>query len=478
MMYKRRHVQPEFEPFYLPFGGHLYSDNRWVQLAKLIPWNEIEKKYEKNFAESGMGAPAKSVRVALGALIIKEKLKISDEETVEQIQENPYLQYFLGFHGFRVEAPFEASMMVYFRKRFTVEDMVWIQELIAKSTKEKEKKKGDTEKGPPSNSGKLIVDATVVPADIKYPTDVNLLDEAREKSEQIIDALYVPLRGKEQKPRTYRQKAHWEYLRFAKKRKHTERAWRKAIGKQLRYVQRNLRTIQDLSSRVGLRGLSRREYRDLLVVAELVRQQDYMYRNGTHVVSDRIVSISQPHVRPMVRGKLSAPVEFGAKISVSVVQGFCFVDRLSWDNYNESGDLQGQIEKFKDRFGHYPVSVHADKLYRNRSNIQYCKDLGIRLSGPALGRPTSDSKALWAQMKQQRQDEADRVEIEGKFGVGKRKYSLSRILEKLPVTSATAICVIFLVMGLEKALRLLFSLLRRAGRFGLFQPLYVQGAVA
>ncbi len=476
MMYKRRHQQPEFEPFYLPFGGHLLSDNRWVQLAKLIPWEEIEKKYEKNFAESGMGAPAKSVRIALGALIIKEKLKLSDEETVEQIRENPYLQYFLGYLGYQEEAPFEASMMVYFRKRFTLEDMMWIQELIAKNTKEKTK--GDTDKDPPSNSGKLIVDATVVPADIKYPTDVNLLDEAREKSERIIDALYFPLRGKEQKPRTYRQRAHWDYLRFVKKRKHTERAWRKAIGKQLRYVQRNLRTIQHLSSRVGLGGLSRREYRDLLVVGELVRQQEYLYRNHTHVVSDRIVSISQPHVRPMVRGKLSAPVEFGAKISVSVVQGFCFVDRLSWDNYNESGDLKGQIETFKNRFGHYPSSVHADKLYRNRGNIQYCKDLGIRLSGPALGRPKSDSKALSAQMKQQRQDEADRVEIEGKFGVGKRKYSLSRILEKLPVTSATAICVVFLVMGLEKALRLLFSLIRRAAFFGSFQVAWLQKTAA
>jgi hypothetical protein len=229
---------------------------------------------------------------------------------------------------------------------------------------------------------------------------------------------------------------------------------------------------------MGLMVLGRREYRDLLVIGELVRQQEYLFTNHTHVVPDRIVSISQPHVRPMVRGKLSAPVEFGAKISVSVVQGFCFVDRLSWDNYSESGDLKGQIEKFKDRFGHYPSSVHADKLYRNRGNLQYCKDLGIRLSGPALGRPMTDGKVLRAQMKQQRQDEADRVEIEGKFGVGKRRYSLSRILEKLPVTSATAICVIFLVMGLEKALRLLFSLLRRAILFGLFQPLCAQKAVA
>lgn len=124
---------------------------------------------------------------------------------------------------------------------------------------------------------------------------------------------------------------------------------------------------------------------------------------------------------------------------------------------------------FKNRFGHYPASVHADKLYRSRGNLQYCKSLGIRFSGPTLGRPKRDIKALKAQMKQQHQDDVDRVEIEGKFGVGKRKYSLGRILEKLSDTSATAICVVFLVMGLERALRLLFSLLREVARLLVFQ---------
>jgi IS5 family transposase len=178
-MYRSKAAQPEFESFYLPFGGHLKSDNRWVRMAKLIPWNEVEKKYEKHFAESGMGAPAKNVRIALGALLIKERLGLSDEETVEQIRENHYLQYFLGFESYRDEAPFEASMMVYFRKRFTLEDMVWIQEQIAKRAKAKEEKGKSSD--PPENGGKLIVDATVAPADIKYPTDVNLLDEARRK---------------------------------------------------------------------------------------------------------------------------------------------------------------------------------------------------------------------------------------------------------------------------------------------------------
>jgi hypothetical protein len=423
-MYRKQVQHPEFESFYLPFGGHLRSDNRWVRMAKLIPWAEAEKRYEKLFADSGMGAPAKNVRIALGALIIKERLGLSDEETVEQIRENPYLQYFLGYEGFREEAPFEASMMVHFRKRLGMEDLNWVQERIAQRVQQKQNKPKDED--PPGNGGKLIVDATVAPADIKYPTDVNLLNEAREKTERIIDTLHEPLRGKEVKVRTYRCRARQDYLRFAKKRKHTEREWRKAIGKQLRYVQRNLRHIQQLASRVGLGKLSRRQVRDLLVVQELVRQQQLMHRERTHAVAGRIVSLSQPHVRPIVRGKLSEPVEFGAKLSVSVVDGFCYVDRLSWENYNESADLSEQIERYRARCGHYPASVHADKVYRTRDNLRYCKDRLIRLSGPALGRPAKDPAQSKAQRRQQRLDERVRVGIEGKFGVSKRKYSLCR----------------------------------------------------
>ncbi len=177
----RKHVQhPEFESFFLPFGGHLDSDNRWVRMAKLIPWTEVEQRYEKLFADSGMGAPAKNVRIALGALIVKERLGLSDEETVEQIRENPYLQYFLGYESYRSEAPFEASMMVHFRKRLGMEDLNWVQEKIAQRAQKKTEKPKDTD--PPGNGGQLIVDATVAPADIKYPTDVNLLNEAREKA--------------------------------------------------------------------------------------------------------------------------------------------------------------------------------------------------------------------------------------------------------------------------------------------------------
>ena len=118
----RRVEQPPTPPenFQLPFEGKLAEDNRWVIMASLIPWSEFEEEYAENFSAE-MGAPAKPFRVALGSLIIKEKLGISDRETVEQIRENPYLQYFVGLTVYSNEAPFEASMLVHFRERINLD---------------------------------------------------------------------------------------------------------------------------------------------------------------------------------------------------------------------------------------------------------------------------------------------------------------------------------------------------------------------
>ena len=461
VIYRKQVKQPEFEDFYLPFGGKLRSDNRWVGLTKLVPWEEIETQYAENFADSGMGAPAKAARMALGALIIQTKLGLTDEETVAQIQENPYLQYFLGYESYRDEKPFDSSMMVYFRKRLNLKELSEINELIhgkyskkSGGAKDKDKEDKGGSDGQSLKQGKLIVDASCAPADIRYPTDLSLLGEAREKSERIIDRLHEPLRGKEKKVRTYRKKARRDYLRAAKRRKLSAKELRKAIGKQLRYLNRDLKHIHSLAGRSSLGRLKRKDYRDLLVISELYRQQNQMYEKGTRRIEGRIVSISQPHVRPIVRGKASAPVEFGAKLSVSLVGGYAFVDRLSWENYNEAGDLIGQIETYKQRFGIYPESVHADQIYRNRENRAYCKSHGIRLSGPRLGRPKKEIDR--EESKLTRQDELDRNAIEGKFGQGKRRFGLDCIRAKLSVTSGSMIALTFLVMNLEKLLSEVF----------------------
>ena len=449
-----------FENFYLPFGGKLRIANRWVILSKQIPWQEIEQQYAVLFEDSGTGNPAKSARIALGALIIKERLGTTDRETVEQIRENPYLQYFLGFPEYKDEEPFHHSLMSHFRKRFNKDTLARINESIVFNSRDQEKKgepQDDSSNDTPSdNRGKLIVDATCTPADITYPTDLKLLNEAREKTEEIIDVMHHSLIGEKSKPRTYRQKARKDYLAIVKQKRPGYKKIRKAIRKQLGYLKRNLQTIDYMASEGLLKYLSRRLYRLVLVIKELYRQQLWMYENRSHRISDRIVSLYQPQVRPIVRGKAKSPVEFGAKISVSLVDGFSFVDTLSWDAFNESADLVAQVEHYHRRFGCYPESIHADKIYRTRENRRYCKDKGIRLSGRPLGKPqqvTASNKAQLEQARhQRRQDELDRIAIEGKFGQAKRRFTLDRVMAKLAETSEAVIMVSFIVMNLEKIL--------------------------
>jgi hypothetical protein len=128
----------------------------------------------------------------------------------------------------------------------------------------------------------------------------------------------------------------------------------------------------------------------LLVLTEVYRQQQWLFNNNKQSIEDRIVSLSQPHIRPIVRGKAGKSVEFGAKLSASCFEGYVFLDRMSWDNFNESGDLKAQVEAYHRFTGYYPESVHADRIYRTRENRAWCKEKGIRISEPPLGRPPAN----------------------------------------------------------------------------------------
>jgi transposase, IS5 family len=475
----RANRQPELPDFYLPFGGKLEADNRWIKLAQIIPWHLVEQDYRANFADSGMGAPAKESRIALGALIIKERLGVTDEETVYQIRENPYLQYFLGLHEYLRDNPFDPSMMVHFRKRIRPEtlekiNLAIIQNSRGQATPTHDPPASPPDQTPPSNedtstipntnpdaspNGKLLIDATCTPADITYPTDLKLLNDAREKTERIIDDLHLAMPGKVSKPRTYRKKARRDFLTVALSKKPKATKIRTAIGKQLRYIKRNLGHIHRmLDNGASLSDLTAYWHKCLMVIHTLNDQQLEMYQQHRHRCADRIVSISQPHVRPIVRGKLSQRVEFGAKISASHVDGFIMIDKFSWDAYNETSDLSDQAESYRQRFGHYPVSIHADKIYQTHANRAWCKERGIRLSGKPLGRPRQLTRE---EKRQQRQDETDRIPIEGKFGNAKRKGTLQRVMAKLAVTSQTVITIGLIVLNLDAVLRILRALIQQ-----------------
>lgn len=482
MIRYRSQNQLSLDEFDWPFQVALDKDNRWVRLSACIPWDELAAAYYQSMSTT-QGRPGKDARLVIGAVIIKHKLCLSDEETVAQIQENPYLQYFVGLPGYQMAAPFAPSLLVDIRKRMGEAVFEGFQQSLVAAVEARKAAirppaaPAQADRGvsdddePPSNSppsssqesatqpdepqGKLILDATVAPQAIRYPTDLSLLNEAREFSEQIIDQLY-PHSGLQHKPRTYRQKARRDYLAIAKRRRPPARLQRKGIRQQLQYLRRNLKHIGTLLAQfpVGERlPLPNWLLHRYWVIQHLYEQQEEMYRTKTRRCDHRIVSISQPHVRPIVRGKLDKPVEFGAKLSVSLTgDGLACVDKLRWEAFHEGHDLPAQVEAYRQRHGHYPGVVLGDPVYGTRENRRWLKARGIRFAGKPLGRPKKETDANREQLKQdkarRREEYRQRIPVEGKFGQGKNGYRLSYIRAKRADTSFAWINSIFLVMNL------------------------------
>jgi len=448
--------QMSLEGFTLPFGGRLNPENRWVKLSRKIPWDELAKAYHTRLT-ADRGRPAKNARIVIGAVIIKHKLTLSDEETVLQIQENPYLQYFIGLSRYQEEPAFAPSLFVEIRRRMGSEVFAAFEKaILAEMEKSRKKQKSDKkDQDPPSHKGKLVIDATVAEQAIRYPTDLGLLNESRERTEQLIDELAKEIGVK--KPRTYRKQAKKRYLTIAKNKKPGRKLIRLGIRQQLQYLRRNLSHMDRLLDACGGFPLSPRKQKLYWVIQQVYSQQMSMYRNRSCRCDDRIVNIHQPHVRPIIRGKAKSRTEFGAKISVSLVDGIAMVDHLGWDAFNESQDLRDQVERYTALYGYFPKSVLADGIYGTRDNRKYLQGKEIRFGGKPLGRPMKQTAQNAGQIKLEKklrkQDALERIPIEGKFGQGKNGYRLNYIRARTAATSEAWIRAIFLVMNLMVLLR-------------------------
>lgn len=288
----------------------------------------------------------------------------------------------------------------------------------------------------------MIYDATACPQDIAYPTDVGLLNKSREITEVIIDELHAANpQGK--KPRTYRKIARKRYLKVAQNKNPSRKVIRKGIKSQLQYLRRNFKTIEKKLDGFTLFPLSHRLQRKYWVIQTVYAQQLKMFEAGNHQVEHRIVSIDQPHIRPIVRGKSRAKTEFGAKIHLSLVNGFSFLDTISWDAFNEGSHLKDYVENYRKRFGFYPAKVLADQIYCTRENRKWLKENNIKLAAKPLGRPSAKAVANHVRP-------GERNPIEGKFGQAKNGYGMNRIRARLKNTSQSWIASIILVLNLVK----------------------------
>jgi hypothetical protein len=283
--------QLSFSGFETPFYNQLDPNNRWVLLSTQIPWDDPVGLFNTHNPPKQTGRPALNPRVLIGAVIIKHILNLDDRETVAQITENMYLQYFPGYSSYIKEPPFDASLFVDIRKRLGQNLVAEMNERIHGFSMEKASKKNDKGKkgkydpgeGETKNKGEVIYDATVCPQDIAYPTDLGLLNKAREITEEIIDDLHQKQpQGK--KPRTYREIARKTYLKVAQNKNPSKKTIRKGIKSQLQYLRRNFKRIGKQLDGFGVFPLDHKLQRKYWVIQTLYEQQLRMFESRSHQV--------------------------------------------------------------------------------------------------------------------------------------------------------------------------------------------------
>ena len=447
-MYKTpdyEYEQLSFTSFNTSCGMQLDPQNEWIRISKQLPWRAWESLYSLKFT-SETGNVAKPCRMVMGALIIQTHAGLRDRDLVDQLTQNPYYQYFIGLEAFQHDAPFSRTLLVEWRKRIDLEFIIKANDMLCEAAPKAFKfRRGKSHFRKGTLLATQICDATVAPQYIRFPQDTSLLNEARIKLEAMIDYFCETYGFK--KPRTYRKLAHKDYLSFARSKKPSAEKIRAAVKAQLGYVRRDMEYL-DRYMHDGYAPLPK--FTDNIITIHLLyEQQLYMYENRTHKVENRIVSISQPYVRPIVRGKSKAPTEFGAKLHLSIDEtGFARIEHLSFDSYNEGPMLIDALNAYKYRNGTYPERVLVDQIYRTRKNLSFCKENDIRISGPKLGRPAKDSADSKKERKISTRDSTDRIEIERYFSTAKRRNGMGIINKKREDTSLSTIAMSVLVTNI------------------------------
>lgn len=447
----------------------LNKDNRWVRLADSLPWAEIEQQYNKCLHNQRGGAGNKPARRVVGALIVKHTMNLSDEETIQMIQENPYMQYLVGLTEYQTTPIFSSELLTIARKRLGEDFFNEVTLMI--NRKEVDKKgvqvaDGYIDNDGEKHSGVMKIDATCTDAEMKYPTDIGLLEDGSREIDRLLSKICDRLGMC--KPKTNRGQSHSVFVNYTKRKHKGKELRRQTRQYQIHYLKSDIDRLMTVLSKVLtdrlMSVIKSKELRNLEAILNMLAQQEEMLSLGVRSCANRIVSIFQPHVRPIIRGKAKAKVEFGAKVGISVVNGYDYIDTISWDAYNESIDLEKQLELYRKRFGFYPAEIQADKIYLNKENRALLKKKYITCHCAPLGRPPKNPDPTQVTLRAKASGE--RNAVEAAFGTAKRRYRADNIRAKLPNTAQSWIATCFFVKNLKKFLQeILFALFGFLPRF-------------
>lgn len=395
------------------------------QLHQSIPFRELASKipmplYEK----SGRGRkPFLKVEGGIALMVLKHYLGLSDELLIERLNTDWCMQYFCGVQlGFRKIK--DKNLVSWWRTYLGNHlDLAGLQSVCIQYWKPYMHQTHVT-----------LMDATCNESHLRYPSDVKLLWECITKMYGLLQQkrARLKLRGSRSNYKRHKER----YLSFQKSRKKSKRKEKKLRKQLLKYLLRLRQGLDELQQK-HLFGLRRKEQQLLSLISKVYRQQHELLYGKASKIPHRIVSLFKPYVRPIVRGKETKAVEFGAKVHKVQVSGLSFIEHLSYENFNEGSRLKQAVAFHQKYFGKL-FQLGADAIYATNENRRYCHKLGIATSFVAKGH----------QGKQAEQKKAMRsalsiirgTMLEGSFGNEKNHYLLNKIKAR---TQATEICWIF-----------------------------------
>ena len=414
----------------MPYGGKLDQNNRWIRLSDLIPWQKLGNLHDSYFDPKRLSV-VKSARLVVGLMIGKSKLGLSDEEILNYFYENPYFQYFCGFDNFvsKKSKVMDPSLLTKRRRKLGEKYFLKFESEILEVLQQHNLVKGKD----------LLLDATVFESKISYPNDVKLLNVVRgycvDKISILKNALKKTLKV-DLKLRTYSRKAKKVYLNYAKKKKKSQKVIRSSTRQMLGFTRRNIKQLEFLlgqakeylsSKNFRLQSSLESNFKDLIkevknkleTAKAIYQQQKTKYQEKTTQIKDRIVSLDQPYIRPILRGKEGGKkVEFGAKAHLASSGGYVFSDKIEHRAFSEKKELKDSLEQHKKRFNRLPKEVMIDDAYSSLKNKELLKQHNIKHSLKNQGKSNPKQK------QEKRKLRKTRSKIEGVIGNLKKDYNL------------------------------------------------------
>ena len=419
----------------------LDQEHEIIKITKAIDWLSLSDNLARFYCPDN-GRPTKPARAKVGLLILKHLYKMSDTDVVDLLKRDIYAQYLCDVSLKEAKDFLNPSSLTKFRKQIGLEGIKLIEQEALNSLKRANLLKGR----------KLVTDTTVVPSDIAYPTDISLLEKIRNKA---IGYLDIARQFGSKRFRTYKRIARKVYIQFTKIRHHTIKSRRKVQKQLLQFSRRNIQQLKEamlrLSKSIGndldkTKAHLLKEAESFLDVAYkvLTQQKDVCKKLP---VKERIVSIHQPHIRPMVRGKYPVEVEFGPKILLNLKDNLLFLEDLKFNNVSDTNLLDTAIKGYKEHFGNLPTQLATDRGFWSPENLRLAYDYGISKIAMENKGKSSYLKGKPFRERLRRL----RCSIEARISLAKRKYGLDRIRYRMPQGEEMWIRIGLISMNLKTA---------------------------